>query len=356
MRRYIMVSAVVLSTIGVVMIYSASQVWAEFKFQNEYYYLLRQLLFYTLGIISMIVVSKIDYRNYFKYANHIFFASLVLLIIVLIPGIGMVRGGARSWIGIGQFSLQPSEFMKLGLAIFISKVLAKHTFKTLKDYFGLLMVIVVVFLIIMLQPDFGTGVVIVASMVLVLVISGLPIATLVAVGLSGFLGLVALIISAPYRMKRIFAFIDPWSDPLGSGFQIIQSLYALVPGGLYGFGLGGSRQKYYYLPEPQTDFIFAIVTEELGFIGAGIILMIYLLFFYLIFMTAIKTENLFGSYLSLSIGILLFMQFFINVSVVIGLIPVTGVTLPFLSYGGSSLVLTLVSVGIILNITKDVKL
>ncbi|XMB66184.1 putative lipid II flippase FtsW [Mycoplasmatota bacterium zrk1] len=355
MNRKVLLLSLILSSIGVVMIYSASEIWAEFKYGNQYYYLSKQILFFAVGIIIMITVSKIHYGYYYKYANLIFFSSLIILILVLVPGIGSIRGGARSWIGVGQFSLQPSEFIKLGLAIFVAKVLANNVFKSLKDYFGLLLIIVVVFLIIMLQPDFGTGVVIVSSMVLVLIISGLPIGTIVMVGVMGFAGLVMLIISAPYRMKRIFAFIDPWSDPLGSGFQIIQSLYALVPGGLYGFGLGGSRQKYYYLPEPQTDFIFAIITEELGLLGSITILIIYLLLFYYILMISIKSNSQFGTYLSLSIGILLFMQFIINIFVVIGLIPVTGVTLPFLSYGGSSLVLTLASMGIIINIAKEVK-
>jgi len=280
--------SIILSIIGVVMIYSASRVWAEFKFNNQYYYLFRQLLFLSVGIIAMMIVSKIDYFEYFKYANHILLISFILLILVLVPGIGIIRGGARSWIGIGQFSLQPSEFVKLGLAIFTSKVLANNNFKTLKDYLGIITIIILVFFVIMLQPDFGTGVVIISSMFIVLIISGLPIGTILFTGITGFLGLVALIVSAPYRMKRIFAFINPWSDPLGSGFQIIQSLYALVPGGLYGFGIGGSRQKYFYLPEPQTDFIFAIITEELGLFGAVFILILYLLLFYLIFITAIK--------------------------------------------------------------------
>jgi len=288
MNKYIMYLSIILSIIGVVMIYSASRVWAEFKFNNQYYYLFRQLLFLSVGIIAMMIVSKIDYFEYFKYANHILLISFILLILVLVPGIGIIRGGARSWIGIGQFSLQPSEFVKLGLAIFTSKVLANNNFKTLKDYLGIITIIILVFFVIMLQPDFGTGVVIISSMFIVLIISGLPIGTILFTGITGFLGLVALIVSAPYRMKRIFAFINPWSDPLGSGFQIIQSLYALVPGGLYGFGIGGSRQKYFYLPEPQTDFIFAIITEELGLFGAVFILILYLLLFYLIFITAIK--------------------------------------------------------------------
>ncbi len=355
MNKIIFSLSIVLSIVGVVMIYSASEIWAEFKFDNKYYYLIRQSLFLSIGVLVMISLSKVHYSFYYKYSNQIFLASVFLLIIVLIPGVGLVRGGARSWIGIGQFSLQPSEFVKLGLAVFAAKVLSNNVFKSLKDYLGIIIIILIVFAIIMLQPDFGTGVVIVSAMMLLLIISGLPLGTIIMVMVLGFSGLVVLIISAPYRLKRIFAFIDPWSDPLGSGFQIIQSLYALVPGGLYGFGIGGSRQKYYYLPEPQTDFILAIITEELELIGSFTLLILYLCLFYCIFMTAIKIESLFGRYLALSIGLLLFMQFIINIMVVTGLIPVTGVTLPFLSYGGSSLVLTLASMGILMNIAKEVK-
>ncbi len=343
-----------LSIIGIIIIYSASNVWAKFKFDNEYYFLFRQLIFFFLGLITMEVISKVDYLLYKKHANKILLLGFIGLVLVLIPGVGMVRGGARSWIGIGQFSIQPSEIMKLSLAIFTAKVLSSNNFTKFKDFIGLLLVLFLVFTIIMLQPDFGTGVVIIGGVFLVLIIAGLPIRNMILLGMAGFMGLVALIISAPYRMKRIFAFIDPWSDPLGSGFQIIQSMYALVPGGLFGYGLGGSRQKFYYLPEPQTDFIFAILTEELGLIGVILVLTLYFLLFYYIFILSIKCKDMFAKYLVLGIGTTLFVQFTINIAVVIGLMPVTGVTLPFLSYGGSSLVITLASIGILMNISKDV--
>lgn len=207
----------------------------------------------------------------------------------------------------------------------------------------------------MLQPDFGSGMVIVATGFVMLFICGVPIRYFVYFILTGIAGIVVLIISAPYRLQRITAYLDPWSDPIGSGFQIIQSLYAIAPGGLFGTGLGNSVQKYFYLPEPQTDFIFAIVSEELGFIGSVGTLILFILFFARCSYIILKTDDLFGKYIVVGIMSMLIIQVMINIGVVIGLIPVTGITLPFMSYGGSSLTITLLSIGIVLNISRHMK-
>jgi|SRR5690554_4198736 len=354
MNMLLLTTTVMLTIIGLIMVYSASQVWAEFKFGDKFYYLWRQLIFAVLGILGMLLVSKIDYTLYKKYATKIFLIVLFLLIIVLIPGLGIVRGGARSWIGIGSFSIQPSEFMKIASVILISKYLSDY-YKDMKQPISILLllgIIISIFGLIMLQPDFGTGLVIIATIIVMLFVSGVNISYFVYLLLVGLAGITVLIISAPYRLERIFAFLDPWSDPLGSGFQIIQSLYAIAPGGLFGVGIGGSIQKYFYLPEPQTDFIFAIIIEELGFIGGTIILTLYTTFLLTSLSLSLNAKDLFGKFLALGITSMIFIQFFINIGVVIGLLPVTGITLPFLSYGGSSLTVTLLGVGIVLNISK----
>ncbi|MGM9970189.1 MAG: FtsW/RodA/SpoVE family cell cycle protein, partial [Anaeroplasma sp.] len=286
--------------IGLIMIYSASSVWAEFKTGNEYYYLIRQSLFLAVGIIGFIISSSLNYKIWHKYANLIFIFCLILLIIVLIPGIGIVRGGARSWIGIGDFSIQPAEFMKFGFVIFTAKFLSNNEGIMRKNlYFYLYMLIVgIIFGLILLQPDFGTGVILIAGVVLMLFVGGIQIKNIIFGIIVSIIGVSIMILIAPYRLERIQSFLDPWQDPLGSGFQIIQSLYAISPASLFGYGLFNSKQKYFFLPEPQNDFIFAIIVEELGIIG-GIILI--LLFGYLIYSglkLAKHTKDLFASYLS----------------------------------------------------------
>ena len=205
----------------------------------------------------------------------------------------------------------------------------------------------------MLQPDFGTGIIIVISILGMLFVAGLNIKIFIRFGIIGILGIIILILVAPYRLTRILSFLNPWSDPLGSGFQIIQSMYSIGPGGLFGLGLGNSIQKHFYLPEPQTDFIFSIISEEFGFLGIIIVSILFTIIFYSAFKISIKCEDLFGKYLVFGITFSLIFQTVLNLSVVVGLIPVTGVTLPFLSYGGSSLLVCMSSMGIILNISKN---
>lgn len=202
----------------------------------------------------------------------------------------------------------------------------------------------------MLEPDFGTGMVIVCSLIGLIFISGTDISIFIKIGVVGIIGIVVLVLIAPYRLDRILSFLNPWSDPLGSGFQMIQSLYAIGPGGLLGFGLFNSRQKHFYLPEPQTDFIFSIISEEFGFVGCMVLIGLFVYLFYNIVRKAINETDLFGKYLIFGLLFLLMFQTILNLSVVVGLVPVTGVTLPFISYGGSSLVISMISIGIILNI------
>jgi cell division protein FtsW len=345
----------VLAIIGVLMVYSSSMIWAGYKMGNDKYFLIRQLIFFLIGLTIFFIVIKIDSNIYQKYRNIIMIISLLLLIIVLIPGIGIVRGGARSWIGFGDISIQPSEFAKLTLIIFTANYLEKNKeeISNLKTLMPILFIVLLVFLLIMLEPDFGTGFILTLTILSMILISGIKKRYMIFAILIGLLGFVSLILSAPYRLERIFAYLDPYEDPLGSGFQIIQSLYAISPNGFFGRGLFKSFQKYYFLPEPQTDFIFAIIVEELGFIGGVFIIVLFILLFYYGILIAIKAKTLFQTYLACGIILSIFIQFFINIGVVIGLLPVTGVTLPFLSYGGSSLIMNFIMMGILVNISKN---
>lgn len=352
---YLFLAILILVSFGILMIYSSSYVWAEYKFGDSFHYVKQQSLFALIGFGLMYFISKIDYNFYYRRANIIFFVCLILLILVIIPFIGSVRNGSRSWFGIGSFGIQPSEFAKLSLIILTSKYLSSSN-KIAKDFKkGVLPVLIVLFLVfglIMLQPDFGTGMIIVVSILAILFIAGANMKFFLILGLIGVVGIVGLILVAPYRMDRIISFINPWSDPLGTGFQIIQSLYAIGPGGLFGMGFLNSRQKHFYLPEPQTDFIFSIISEEFGVVGILVVSIFFVYIFYFCIKTALRQDDLFAKYLVFGIVIQLIIQTVMNLMVVVGLIPVTGVTLPFLSYGGSSLLVSMASMGVILNIAK----
>ena len=354
-KLIITIITIFLTFFGIIMVASSSSIWASYKFNNPYKYMLHQLLFAFIGFLLMYICSKTDFKLYKKHANKILIASFILLILVLIPGIGIVRNGSRSWFGILGFGFQPSEITKLSLIIFTSKYLSnndrikRNTFKFIVPLF---LVILLFFGLIMLEPDFGTGMVIVCSLIGLIFISGADFSIFIKLGVLGIIGIVILILIAPYRMDRITSFLDPWSDPLGSGFQMIQSLYAIGPGGLLGFGFLGSRQKHFYLPEPQTDFIFSIITEEFGFIGALTIIILFIILFYNIIKKAIDCNDLYGKYLIFGLSFLLMFQTLLNLSVVVGLVPITGVTLPFISYGGSSLIVSMISIGIILNVNN----
>lgn len=351
-KNIFLTSCILQTMLGLVMITSSSYIWAEYKFSDPFKFFKSQFVFFIISIVIMIFVSKIDYEIYFKKSKQLFLISLLLLILVLIPGIGTVRNGSRSWFGIGSFGVQPSEFMKLSMIIFLSKYLSLNGKKIKKNCIPALLIILLIFALIMLQPDFGTGIVVVMIGISLLYIAGVNMKIFFKLGILGVIGIIILIIIAPYRLKRIISFLNPWSDPLGSGFQIIMSLYAIGPGGLFGYGLGNSRQKHFYLPEPQTDFIFSIILEELGFLGCILVIGLFLLIIISGLIISKRCNDLFSKYVSFAITFWIAFQSILNLCVVVGLIPVTGVTLPFLSYGGSSLLTFYIGIGIILNIAK----
>lgn len=349
------ISVILICLFGILMVYSSSNIWAAYRFDDSYKFLKSQLLFFIVGLILIYIIQKIKPELYEKYANKILLLCLILLILVLIPGIGKVRNGSRSWFGIGPLGIQPSEFSKLGLIIFSAKYLSRNDrdVKSIKKgILPLFLIICLFFGLIMLEPDFGTAMVIILTLIVMIFVSGPNISFFIKIGLLGVIGIVALIAVAPYRIARIISYLNPWSDPLGSGFQIIQSLYAIGPTGLLGTGLGNSVQKNFYLPEPQTDFIFSIISEELGFFGALTIIILFLIIFYRSIVISLNQQDLFKKYLSFGLSFGIILQACLNLCVVCGIIPTTGITLPFISYGGSSLLVSMISIGIILNISK----
>jgi cell division protein FtsW len=351
----LLIATLMILTIGLVMVYSASAVLALNQHGDSFFFVKRQLIFAGLGVVIMLLLQRLDYMILRKWATPILILCFLLLIAVLIPGIGVVRGGARSWLGIGSFGIQPSEFMKMGLIVFLATFLSQRTQYMESFVKGLLpplLLIGLAFALIMLQPDLGTGAVLVGATMMMIYAAGARIKHLLGLALLGLLGLIGLIAAAPYRLQRITAFLDPWQDPLGAGYQAIQSLYAIAPGGLFGLGLGMSRQKFSYLPEPQTDFIYAIIAEELGFIGASLVIMLFAVMIWRGMRIAITAPDAFSCLLATGIVGMVAVQVVINIGVVIGMMPVTGITLPFISYGGSSLTLMLTAIGLLLNISR----
>ena len=354
--KTLLIAVLLLSIFGLLMIYSSSNIWAEYKFQDSFHYVKYQGIFFVVGLVMMSILSKINYNTYYRYSNLILLFSFLLLILVLIPGIGSIRNGSRSWFGIGSLGIQPSEAAKISLIIFTSKYLSISN-DYVKSYFKgiipILMISLIYFGLIMLQPDLGTGMILMLSILSILFIAGVDWKFFLGGGILGIVGIILLILIAPYRMNRITSFLNPWEDALGTGFQMIQSLYAIGPGGLLGMGYLNSIQKHFYLPEPQTDFIFSIVAEEFGVLGALFVVSLFGIILYRGVKIACNTKDFFGKYLAFGILFQLLLQAMMNLMVVVGLIPVTGVTLPFLSYGGSSLLVSMASIGILLNISRN---
>ena len=354
-NRLLLLEILVLVAVGLVMIASSSVYWAELKYNNPWHFVQRQALFTILGLIAMNLTSHLDLNRLRAYNKPILALCFIALALVLIPGLGVQRNGSRSWFGVGSFLVQPSEFFKLALIVSVSDHLAgRERVKSLrKDLWVPLVLTGAGFALILLQPDFGSGLVMVCSIVVIVLASGAPMRYFIRLALLGGVGLSGLILAAPYRLARITSFLDPWQDPLGSGFQIIQSLFAIAPGGLLGAGLTRSMQKHFYLPEPQTDFIFAITAEELGWIGGMLVILVYLLIIGEGVRIAKQARDPFLCYVAVGIISLFAIQVMINLGVVVGLFPVTGITLPLMSYGGSSLVMIMASLGILMSIAKS---
>jgi len=348
-------TVLILAGFGLIMVFSASYITSLESRGDAYFFLRRQAFWVLLGLGGMILAANFSYWKWRKLLPLLMGLNFILLLMVFIPGLGIEVYDARRWIGIGGFTLQPSELSKLVVVIFSASFLSKKNLNMANFWqssFIPLAFMGLSFMLIFFQPDLGTALALAAVTVVVIFTAGIPLKQLFSLILASLPVVAYLAVSAPYRMKRIFSFLDPWADPLGTGYHIIQSLYALGSGGFFGVGLGRSRQKLYYLPEPQNDFIFAIIGEELGFLGA---LTIMLLFFILIwrgFKTAIAATDTFGSLLAAGLTAIVAVQVIINIGVVTGSIPITGINLPFISAGGSSLFFMMFAMGILMNISR----
>jgi cell division protein FtsW len=338
---------------GLVMVYSASSARALLGSDDPAYYLKRQALYAVVGLVALVLLSRTDYRRLRHAAGPLLLASFVLLVAVL--AIGTAVNGARRWISLGTLTFQPSELAKLALALWIAGLLARRPApQTLSDLVRPIgLVVGAASALILVEPDLGSALAIAIMVAAILLVAGTPVRTLAAgSGIAGMLVLAAIWLE-PYRRARIFSFIDPWHDPQGAGFQSVQAMIALGSGGIFGVGLGESVQKIYYLPEASTDMIFAIVGEELGLVGVLAVIGAFALFAYAGLNIALRCRDPFGKRLAAGLTALVCGQAAVNVSAVMGLAPLTGVPLPFVSYGGSSLVVGLASVGILLNIAVN---
>lgn len=340
---------------GVTMVYSASAVLAQERFGDSYFYLKRTLIFATIGFALMMIVLRVPYRTYCKLAYPILLASLGLVFMVFVPGIGRTIGGATRWINLGPVAFQPSELAKVAMIIFLAYSLEKKAGKIRSFKIGViphLLVMLVVAGAILSQRDFGAAVMIAVITWFMLFAAGAKLSYLFGMVVM-LLPFAYLFLSGEgYRKRRILAFINPWSDQYGAGFQIIQSFVAFNEGGLLGRGLGEGRQKLFYLPEAHTDFIFSVFGEELGLIGVIFVIILFALFCYRGLRIALNAPDLFGRYLATGCTLLICLSAIFNMGVVMGLLPTKGMTLPFISYGGSSLTVLLMVVGILLNVSS----
>ncbi|NLL48971.1 MAG: putative lipid II flippase FtsW [Firmicutes bacterium] len=348
------IAVIMLLSLGLVMVFSASSVMGLADAGNPYHYVQRQSILAVVGLILMFVLMKVDYHIFKPLALPGLVISFVLLVAVLFVGTGPL--GTTRWIRIAGFNLQPSEVAKLVMVNYVAVYLATKREKARKFFSGLLPVLLITaaqFVLIMLEPDFGTGVALIFTVVVVLFAGGVHLGQLSFVGLAAVPVLAYLLTRKEYRVRRLFAFLDPWSDPTDTGWNVIQSLLAIGSGGLFGLGLGNSKQKFSYLPEHHTDFIFAILCEELGFLGGITVLLLYLVIAWRGLRIAMRAPDLYGSLLAIGITSMIAFQALLNIGVVTGSLPVTGIPLPFISHGGSSLLISLAGVGILLNISRQ---
>jgi len=353
---WLVVPVIALAAIGVVMVYSASAIVAGDRYGDPAFFLKRQALWVLLGSGALLVAQRIHYARFRRYVPALLGLALAALALVLLPGVGRVAGGARRWIPLpGPFAFQPSESAKLVLALYLANFLANRGPRLADPRRGLLpplLITAVMFALVLGQPDLGTAMLMGLLAMTMLFVAGARAVHLAVLAAAAAPAVGVAILGEAYRRQRILAFLNPWADPQGSGFHIIQSLLALGSGGLLGVGLGGSRQKFFYLPERHTDFIFAILGEELGLVGTVTVVLLFALFAYRGYRAARRAPDRFGSLLAAGLTSMIVLQAVINIGVTSGVLPITGVPLPFVSFGGSSLLFTMTGVGILLNISQ----
>lgn len=345
--------------IGVVMIFSASSATALMEHHDVAYYAKRQIVWLAVGLACAYGAYRIDYHALKKWAPYLLAGSVLALLMVLVPHVGESVNGARRWIGASSVSFQPSEFAKLALVIYLAAMLAARGERIVSLVKGLFPLCVPVFLMAVLvlkEPDMGTATLLVLIAFAMFFAAGARLQHLLLIALVTAPPAILTVIASPYKRARIFAFLDPWRDPQNTGFHIVQSLLALGSGGIFGAGLGDSRAKFFYLPEQYTDFIFSVLGEELGLIGAVAVVVLFIVFGYRAIKIAIAAPDRFGFFLAVGCTAVILIQAFINIGVVTSSWPVTGVPLPFISFGGSSLIVCLVAVALIANVGRAQRL
>jgi len=345
-------TVIVLSAFGLLMVYDSSVAIAIRDFGNQYYYLREQFKWVILGYIVFSITSMIDYRIYRKLAFPMLIGTLFLLLVVFIPGVGIKALGAKRWINFGFTVLQPAELAKLTMVIYLSAWFSTKEKGRLSSF---LILMGMVSGLIILEPDLGTTLILLATGVTMYFFSGAPLMQFVLMIPVLILGVLGLAIASPYRFRRLTTFFNPENDPLGASYHIRQAIIALGSGGLFGVGIGKSRQKYEYLPEANTDSIFAIIGEEIGFIGVLMLIALFIVLIWRGFRIARLQQDIFGRYLALGITSWIAFQVVMNIAAMVALIPLTGVPLPLLSYGGSSLIIILAGLGILVNISKSIR-
>lgn len=354
-----LITIIILLCIGLVMVASASSYYALSTFGDSNYFLTRQLILGIAGVVAMLVISKIDYRIYKKWSYLFYFVALILLIAVLIPGIGQERNGATRWLGFGAFKFQPSEIMKIALVLAMSTYISVNYKKTknIKGYIIPALMLIAVVVVMFLQKHMSGTLVMVVAAVSIIFASGIKINWKLFI--AGFLIVLvaggAFIMAEDFRRTRILAFLNPEEDITGDNWQAAQSLYAIGSGGIFGRGLGQSRQKYLWLPEAQNDFIFSVLGEELGLVGTTVVLALFAFFIFRGYKISMTCKDMYGSLIAMGITSVFALQILVNIAVVTCTMPVTGMPLPFFSYGGTALFINLCTMGILLNISKNCK-
>jgi cell division protein FtsW len=353
----ITLTCVALLGLGLIMILSASSVAAFTAYGSSYKFFFRQLMWAGIGVVAFIVMSRLDYKR-LKGTGYLLYAIAAgLLVAVLIPGVGITIGGSSRWIGLGPLTFQPSELAKLALILFAADVFSRKQESLLDDPWHTVLPMVPALgglgLLVMMQPDLGTTLLLGSIGLSMLFIAGAPLRYVAPLGLLGMGLAVAGSMTADYRRARVFAFLDPWADPLNTGYQTIQSLIALGSGGWFGVGLGASRQKWSYIPNAHTDFIFAILGEEMGLFGTIVVIGMFAFLAYLGLRVARRAPDRFGMLVAAGITVWITVQAMVNIGAVTSLLPITGVPLPLVSFGGSSLVILLAACGILTNIARQ---
>ena len=352
----LLITVFILLGLGIITVLSASSPTALAETGNSYKYLIKQMEAAVIGIFLMFVASKIDYKLWQKNYKIIYCICMILLLAVC--ALGREAGGAKRWLDMGFLSFQPSEVAKVGVIIFYSAWLTKNKEKLKTFKYGfvypLSWLLIPIFFILILQNHFSATLVICMLAAILMILAGCKIRYFIFVGIPlAALGIFAIIVAGQgFRMQRILTFFDPWQDIKGKGWQIVQSLYAIGSGGLFGVGLGESKQKYLYIPEPHNDFIFAVLAEELGFIGCAIVIILFAILIWRGITIAMKAPDMFGSLLAAGITSMIAIQVLVNIAVVTASMPVTGMALPFFSYGGTALIITLTSIGILLSVSR----